>query len=69
MVSFFQRRGEILFGLGTKNALIGTQEFLNVPFWDMHMVPSSSLTKSQPRWKLMGPAPLSLNWYQLKIGS
>ncbi len=33
MISLFQSRGDILLGLGTKNALIGTQTFLNVLPW------------------------------------
>jgi len=33
MVTLFKRRGDILPGLGTKYALVGTQEFLNVPLW------------------------------------
>ena len=33
MISLFQGRGDILLGLGTKDALIGTQEFLDVLPW------------------------------------
>ena len=33
MVTLFEQGGDILLGLGTKNALISAQEFLNVLPW------------------------------------
>ena len=33
MITLFERRGDILLGLGTKNVLISAQEFLNVLPW------------------------------------
>ncbi len=62
MISLFQRRGDILLGLGTKNVLIGTQEFLDkLPWGHAHgsiLFPDKVTTKVEAD----GACTLKLKW-------
>ena len=54
MISLFQGRGDILLGLGTKDALVGTQEFIDIlPWGHAHgsvFFPNKVTTKMKADW-------------------